>query len=511
METHRLNRHVVIIGSGVGGLATAGLLAKQGYSVEVFEKNEQLGGRLSVLKKDGFTFDMGPSWYLMPDIFEQFFGLMGEKVEDYLDLRHLSPSYRIFFKDDGAVRDFFPDVEKNRPTFEAMEPGSAQKLDAYLLKAKRSYEVSKQWFLYKNYDSITDFFTWRGMIEGSRLPVIRSMHSYVSGQFVSEQVQKVLEYQLVFLGTSPYQAPALYSLMNHIDFNVGVFYPMGGMGELTSALVRMAEKHGVTFHLNVPVHEIVVEQGRAVGVRLGDGRIVEADVVVSNADIAFTEQFLLAEAHRDHSKEYWDSRTMSPSAYLLYLGVKGKIPQLLHHNLIFCKDWKQNFAEIFDEATWPNDPSIYVSMTSVTDPTVAPPDHENIVVLVPIAPDLRYTPADLARYQEKTLATIAEVMKIEDFQERIVSKTTFCVKDFAERYNSFKGSALGLAHTLRQTAVFRPNNISKKVKGLYYVGANTNPGIGVPMCLISAELVLKRLEGIKTDTPMPPSPTTQTR
>ena len=503
-------KKVCIIGGGIGGLATAGLLAKRGYQVQLFEKNEQLGGRMSVLKKDGFTFDMGPSWYLMPDIFEHFFALLGERVEDYLDLKKLAPSYRIFFKNDASQADFYADVEKNKPTFEAMEQGSATVLDRYLEKARRSYEISKQWFLYRNYDSVLDFLDKRVAVEGMRLPILRSLHSYVASQFLSEKVRKVLEYQLVFLGTSPYRAPALYSLMNHIDFNVGVFYPMGGMGELTRVVAELAQKNGAELHTNTPVQEILVNEGKATGVRLEDGRVISADIVISNADLAFTEQHLLPKESRDHSDGYWDSRVMSPSALLLYLGVKGKIPHLLHHNLLFCEDWKLNFKEIFDDPRWPTDPSIYVSMTSATDPLVAPADHENIVVLVPIAPNLAYTEAELDAYEKSILQTIATSMKIEDFEERIVSKTRFCVKDFASRYNSYKGSALGLAHTLPQTAAFRPNNVSKNVEGLYAVGANVNPGIGVPMCLISAELVYKRIEGI-TDVEALPAPVESVR
>lgn len=490
-------QRVTIIGSGVGGLATACIFAQAGHQVQLFEKNEQFGGRMSVLRRDGFTFDMGPSWYLMPDIFEHFFSLLGERVEDHLTLKHLLPSYRVFFKDEGLIKDVSPDFTALNALFEEQEPGSTVKFTKYLARAKRSYEVSKEWFLYRNYDSILDFFSWRVAVEGSRLPVLRSMHSYVSSVFSSERLQKLLEYQLVFLGTSPYQAPALYSLINHINFHQGVFYPMGGMGEVTKELVRMAEARGAQLRANVGVHEIVVEQERAVGVRLEDGSFVETDVVISNVDPAATERFLLLHAeHRDHTERYWNNRVLSPSALLMYLGIKGQLPQLLHHNLIFCKDWNENFAQIFDRPEWPSDPLIYVSMTSATDPSVAPDDHENLVVLVPIAPGLSYTSEEQEAYEEKILATIAKEINAPDLAERIVSRTSFCVKDFADRYNSMKGTALGLAHTIGQTALFRPSNVSKKVKGLYYVGASTNPGIGVPMCLISAELVYKRVCGI---------------
>lgn len=495
-------KSVIIIGSGIGGLATACLLAKQGYAVQVFEKNEQFGGRASIFEAEGFRFDMGPSWYLMPDIFEHFYELMGERVEDHLDLVRLGPSYRIFFKDEGKRIDIYSDLERDRSTLESLEAGSSEQLKAYLAKAEEAYEISKRSFMYKNYDTLRDLFTWEAVKNGRRLSVFSNMHTYIRRFFKSEALQKILEYQLVFLGSSPYATPALYSIMNHIDFKMGVYYPKKGIYEIVESLVRLAKKHGVKLEANRPIEKILVDNGQAVGVRLANGQEVRADIIVSNADIHHTDTHLLPEASQQYSEGYWKKRVLAPSALILYLGVKGRIPSLTHHNLLFSKDWKKNFAEIFDTPCWPTDPSIYVCAPSVTDSTVAPPDHENLFVLVPIASGLQYTEEQLKQKTEKILDTLSECMNIPELRARIVYQASFCVKDFTERYNSFQGTALGLAHTLKQTATFRPNNINPKVKNLYYVGANTNPGIGMPICLISAELVVKRLMGDKSGAPL---------
>ncbi len=494
---------VAIIGAGIGGLATACLLAQDGHAVDVYEKNEQTGGRACVLEADGFRFDMGPSWYLMPDVFEHFFALLGERIEDHLKLTRLSPSYRIFFKGEARPVDLFGERERDRALFDSFEPAAGQALDRYLLRAGTVYETSRQWFLYRNYDSLFDFLDRRSVLSGAKLGIFSSMGAHVNRFFNDERLRKIIEYPLVFLGGSPDNTPALYQLMSHLDFSQGVFYPQGGISEIIRALERLAVARGVRIHLNCGVHQIQTEQERATGLLLEDGRTVSADLVISNADYAFTERVLLRPKDRSYSERYWESRVMAPSAFILYLGVKGRIPTLVHHNLIFSEDWKVHFREIFDDPRWPSDPSLYVCAPSVTDPTVAPPDHENLFVLVPMAAGIQYSEADLHWYREKILHVLSEVFSVPDLADRLVFERTFCVRDFEERYNSFKGSALGFAHTLRQTAVFRPNNVSKKVKGLYYVGAGTNPGIGMPICLVSAELVYKRINGIRDPQPLP--------
>ncbi len=503
-----MKQSVVIIGSGFGGLGSACLLAKSGYDVTVVEKNEACGGRASVFSKDGYTFDMGPSWYLMPDVFEQFFRLMGERVEDHLDLKKLSPSYRIFFKDvekngiSPLVVDLTSDLEKDIPTFEQLEPGSGQQLRDYLASAAYQYTIAKDRFMYKNYDSILDFLNRDTMIEGRKLSVFQSMDRYVRRYFHSDEIQKIMQYTLVFLGSSPFNTPALYNIMSHIDFNMGVFYPMGGIYKIIEALVAIASKHGVTFRTNAPVAKILLENNHAIGVELESGEKILADIVISNADIHHTETALLPPEAREHSDAYWKKRVLAPSAFIMYLGIDGRIPELTHHNLLFSKDWKKNFGEIFDDPKWPTDPSMYVCAPSVTDPSVAPVDKENLFVLVPIASGLDYSDQDLETYGDQVLTTLEREMKIPNLRQRVEFKQFFCAKDFVSRYNSYQGTALGLAHTLMQTALFRPNNISKKVDNLYYVGANTNPGIGMPVCLISAELVWKRLMKDKTSGPI---------
>lgn len=497
-----MNKRVVIIGAGIGGLGTAGLFAKKGYDVTVLEKNEHAGGRANIFEAEGFRFDMGPSWYLAPDLFEHYFRLLGERVEDHLDLVRLTPSYRIFFQGDPETLEIHSDIEKDGRTFDAIEPGSSEKLTKYLAQSEYQYEVATQHFMYKNYDTVFDFFNKRVMTEGQKLSVFSKMHNFVTRFFKTRKLQQVMEYTMVFLGTSPYEAPAIYNLMSHMDFNQGVFYPQGGFYELIKALVRVAEKNGAKVRTNASVAEILIKNGKASGVRLENGEVIDADIVISNADYQFTETRLLPESSQTYKKKYWDKKVLAPSAFILYLGVKEKMPQLIHHNLLFSDDWRKNFDEIYKDPKLPNEPSLYVCAPSVTDPNVAPEGKENLFVLVPIASGLEITEERKQEYADHVLERMEREMRLEGLREKIEYMRIYTVEDFLKDYNSFKGTALGLAHTIWQTAIFRPNNRSKKVSNLFYVGAGTNPGIGTQICLISAELVYKRVHGIKTAEPL---------
>ncbi len=493
-----MDQKLIVIGGGIGGLAFAALAGKIGYDVTVLEKNDKLGGVANQFEAEGFTFDMGPSWYLMPDVFQNYFELLGEKVEDYLDLTQLDPSYRIFFQGKDRSLDFYSDLERDLPTFEMLEPGSGPKLKEYLEKSKYQYEIALGGFMYKNYDTVFDFLNKQVATEGRELEVFAKMSDYVAKYFSTDEVQKVMQYTLVFLGSSPYNTPALYNIMSHIDFNMGVFYPQGGIHQIPLALRKIGEKNGVKYRTNVNVKQINTKRGPKVkGVALDSGEELEADIIVSNAPIHHTET-LLPKPYRDHSQRYWDKRTLSPSALIMYLGVKGKIDSLTHHNLLFSPDWKKNFGEIFDTPQWPSEPSLYICAPSKTDPNVAPSGDENLFVLVPIPPRMETSDEELEKQSNRMLDIIAKEMCIPDLRERILYKRVFSAKDFTTHYNKLGGTALGLAHTIQQTAIMRPNNQSKKVKNLLYVGADTNPGIGMPIQLISAELALKRLIGDKS-------------
>ena len=495
-------KKVIVIGSGIGGLATACMLAKKGYKVTLLEKNSKVGGRANIYSEDGYTFDMGPSWYMMPDIFKHFFDILGEDIDEYLKLERLAPSYRIFLNSDKTHYDFYSDLEKTIGVFESIEPGSGEVLREYMKITKYQYEIARKEFMFKNYDSIFDFITKRVMIEGRKLPLFSSVEKIINGKFKSEILRKVMQYQTVLLGTAPSDAPGIYSMMNYIDFVEGVWYPEGGIYRVVETLEKIALKYGVKIKTDSPVEKIRVEKGGVRGVTLSGGLEIDADIVVSNADVVHTDEKLLDKQYRTKTKRYWNKKRMAPSGFIMYLGVDGEIPSLKHHNLLFSKEWKENFTQIFDKPEWPTDPSLYICAPSKTDKTVAPKGKENLFVLVPVAAGLEHTDEFLEKYSQFIIDEIQDKMDIPNFKNRIEYKKIYAVNDFIKDYNAFKGSALGFAHTLGQSAIFRPNNINKKVKNLYYVGAGTNPGIGMPICLISAELVYKRIQNISDPSPI---------
>lgn len=498
-----MSQRVIIIGAGIGGLATANLLAKAGYHVSVYEKNDQPGGRTGMIERDGFRFDSGPSWYLMPDVFDHYFSLFGRSVTDELDLVKLSPAYKVFFEKHDPMT-ITSDSERDAATFEAIEAGAGDKLRDYVAKGDEIYRLSLQHFLYTNFTSVRDFtktdILGRGplMTKLAFTPIDR----YV-GKFVHDKrLRQILEYPMVFLGSSPFSAPAIYSLMSALDFREGVYYPRGGLYTIIERLVDLGNELGVEYHYNSPVKRIVTADKYAKGITLQSGTHIDADIVISNADLHFTETKLLDKSDRSYPLKYWNKKEAGPSALLMYLGVKGTLPTLEHHNLFFVDDWKTNFDDIFVNKKLPTPASIYVCKPSQTDTTVAPKGHENVFVLVPLPPGVDITAKQLDKVADRYLTQIQDTMGIPDLKKRIVSKQLFGPNDFMTKYYAWQGTALGPSHILRQSAMFRTSNKSKKVENLYYVGGSTTPGIGLPMCLIGAELVYKRLAGDKRGGPI---------
>jgi len=497
-----MSKRVIIIGAGIGGLATANLLAKAGYTVDIFEKEATPGGRAGQLVKDGFTFDTGPSWYLMPDVFAHYYELLNEDVAALLDLERLSPGYKVFFESKPPIT-ITSNLDSDIVTFESIEPGAGQALESYVKRSETIYRLSLRHFLYSNFVSIGDFLK-RDVIRNS-LTMIRmaftSIDQYV-GRYVRDQrLQQILEYPMVFLGTSPFKAPAIYSLMSALDFKEGVFYPKGGIYTIIESLVTIGKKNGVTYHFNASVEKIVTTDAIAKGIQLHSGETQLADIVISNADLHFTETKLLDPAHRTYPDSYWKNKEASPSALLLYLGIKGEIPEFEHHNLLFVDGWKDNFDAIYNTRTAPEQASIYICKPSQSDPSVAPAGHENVFVLVPLPAGVSLNNEQTDMLTNQYLDQIKAMTGV-DLASRTVTKSTFGPDDFATKYYSWQSSMLGQSHKLTQSAFFRTPNVSKKVKNLYYVGGNTTPGIGLPMCLIGAELIYKRLSGDKHGGPV---------
>ncbi len=482
-----------VIGAGYSGLAVGSLLKKQGWDVTIIEKNPEIGGRARLWEEKGYSFDMGPSWYLMPEVFERYFELLGTKRENYFSLKKLDPHYKVYFENQNAET-ITADLEKTKALFESFEPGGGKQLGRFLDAAKYKYDTAMNEFVYKSYKSLFDFFNWKVLTEGLKLDIFSSLDKNISKYFKDERAKKILEYTMVFLGTSPKDAPALYTIMSHVDLNLGVYFPDGGLNGVAMGMAKLFQEMGGKILLNTDVTHIQVMDSKAYAVVIRDGEI-PTDLVINSGDYRWGETQLLQPDFQTYKEGYWKKRVVAPSMFILYLGVKGLIEELEHHNLYFPEKWNDHFDKIFNNYAWPENPCFYLSAITKTDPKMAPKNSENLFLLVPIAPGLSDPKDFRERYAEKMIAHVEEKIG-HKFRDRIEVMRVFGPSDFSEDYHAYQGTALGISHTLFQTAVFRPRTRSKKVRNLFYTGQYTHPGVGVAMALISAELVAKDIERI---------------
>jgi phytoene desaturase len=483
-------KKVIVIGAGFSGLSTATELADKGYEVMIVEKNEQAGGRARVFKEQGFTFDMGPSWYWMPDIFDNYFARFGKKTSDYYTLKRLDPSYSVILSDEEVV-DMPADYDALRKLFESIEPGAANALDRFLEQAAYKYKVGIQEFVWKPSVKIIEFLSLRILVDALRMDVFSSFYSHVRKFFKSDTLLKLMEFPILFLGAISQNTPAMYSLMNYAEIKLGTWYPMGGMHLIVKGMVDLALSKGVQIEYLAEVNGFAIEGGKVKGVKTSKG-VFEADAVVASADYHHVET-LLGEAHRNYDEAYWDKRVMAPSSLLFYLGINKRLPRLKHHNLFFDRDFSIHSHEIYTDPSWPSDPLFYASAPSVTDPSVAPEGCENLFLLIPVAPNLEDTEAVREQYFEQLMDRLEQYCGV-SIRDAIVYKRSYAHQDFIGDYHAFKGNAYGLANTLMQTAILKPSLKNRHLSNMFYTGQLTVPGPGVPPSLISGIVVAKEVD-----------------
>ncbi len=487
-----------MIGAGFAGLSAASSLAQAGYAVTCLEKNEVAGGRARVFSAQGFTFDMGPSWYWMPDVFEHYFQKFGKKVSDYYDLVRLDPSYQVLFGE-GDVLPIPAQMAELEAMFEELEPGVALQLRKFLKQAAYKYEVGINQLVYKPSRSVTEFANVKLMVDVLRLDVFQSMSKHVRKYFRHPKLIQLMEFPVLFLGALPENTPALYSLMNYADLSLGTWYPKGGMHKIVEGMVKLAQELGVEMKLGEEVTRLEFE-GESISKVITSKGEYAADVVIGGADYHHFETKLLPPALQSYTEKYWQSRVMAPSSLIFYLGVNKKLTGLLHHNLFFDEDFGPHGQEIYTNPAWPKRPLFYVSMPSKTDDTVAPEGMENLFVLIPVAPDLE-DKAETRDYYYHLVMERLERLTGQDVRSHVVYNRSYAHRDFIADYHAFKGNAYGLANTLTQTAILKPSLKSKKVKNLFYTGQLTVPGPGVPPSLISGQVVAA--EVVKEFAPRP--------
>ena len=475
----------MIIGAGFSGLAAAAVLAKEGYRVRILEKTEMAGGRARMFRKEGFTFDMGPSWYWMPDVFDKFFALFGKRTEDYYQLKRLDPSYKFYFGKKDAV-EIPASIEQIGDIFEKTEKGSHAKLVQFLKEAGYKYRVSMDEFVYKPGLSALEFFHPKLLLSALKLTLFRSFDAHLKSYFRSARLRQMLEFPILFLGGTAKNTPALYSLMNYGDMVLGTWYPMGGMYKVVEGMVSLCESLGVEIIYNSPVESVVVKEGKVTGVVV-DGAFSGTDILLATADYHHVEQQLLPGASRQYADDYWNSRVLSPSSLIFYLGIDRKLEGLEHHTLFFDEDLNAHSDSIYENPAWPEKPSLYFSCTSVTDPSVAPEGMENLFVLIPVAAGLEDTEEMREKYYQLVLERFLKITG-QDIRDHVIFKRSYAQRDFESDYNAYKGNAYGLANTLWQTAFLKPKMKSRKVRNLFYAGQLTAPGPGVPPALISGQI-----------------------
>lgn len=483
-----MKKNIAIIGSGFSSLAAACYLAKAGNQVTIYEKNTTIGGRARQLKKNGFTFDIGPTWYWMPDVFERFFNDFEKKPSDYYDLIKLSPAYQVYFdvNDYVTIGDNLEDIKH---AFETIEPGSSTKLESFIKEAKENYDIAIKELVYRPGESILELITVETAKKANQF--FSTISKDVRKKFKNDKLIKILEFPVLFLGAKPSKTPSFYSFMNYADFGLGTFHPKNGMYSVILAMESLAKELGVKIHTNANVEKIEVENNKASAL-IVNGNIVYSDIILSGADYHHSES-LLDEKYRAYSEKYWDKKTFAPSSLLFYVGFDKKIKNIEHHSLFFDTDFDIHAKDIYDNPKWPEEPLFYASFPSKTDKNSAPEGMEAGIFLIPLAPGLEDTPKLREIYFEKIITRLEKLTQ-QEIKSNLLFKESFCVNDFSKEYNSYKGNAYGMANTLLQTAFLRPKLKSKKVKNLYFTGQLTVPGPGVPPALISGKLVAQLIE-----------------
>lgn len=478
-----MKKKITIIGSGFSALAASCYLAQSGHDVTVFEKNDSIGGRARQLKSDGFTFDMGPSWYWMPDVFDRFFADFGKTTTDYYELVKLSPAYRVYYGVDDfiAIADNLPEIEA---TFEKIEKGSGKILHDFMMEAQSNYNIAIKDLVYRPGVSPLELVTVETAKKVGQF--FSNISKDIHKKFKNEQLIQILEFPVLFLGAKPSDTPSFYSFMNYADFGLGTWHPKTGMFDVVRAMENLARELGVKFQVKASIDKIVVENKKAKAVVV-NGKRIDSDIVLSGADYHHTETLLDLE-HRAYSEKYWESRVFAPSSLLFYVGFDKKVENISHHALFFDVDFQQHAKDIYDEPRWPKEPLFYANFPSLTDKSAAPEGMESGFFLVPLAPGITDTEALREEYFDKII-TRFETLTQQSVRNNIIFKRSFCKNDFVTEYNSYKGNAYGMANTLFQTAFLRPKLKSKKVENLFFTGQLTVPGPGVPPALISGKLV----------------------
>ncbi len=483
-----MRKTIQIIGSGFSSLAAACYLAQQGNTVTVYEKNSTIGGRARQFKEDGFTFDMGPSWYWMPDVFERFFQDFNKKPSDYYELIKLNPAYRVYFGMDDFIS-IYDNLEEIKYTFETIEKGSGQKLQNFIDQAKSNYDIAIKDLVYRPGISPLELITKETALKLNQF--FKNVSTDIRKNFKNERLIQILEFPVLFLGAKPTKTPSFYNFMNYADFGLGTWHPKTGMFDVIRGIEKLALELGVTIKTNSAIDKIIVENKTAKGIVI-NGEILKADIVLSGADYHHSET-LLEREHRMYSEKYWQSRVFAPSSLLFFVGFNKKIENISHHALFFDVDFNQHAADIYDNPKWPSAPLFYANFPSKTDATAAPDGMESGFFLIPLAPGIEDNETLREEYFEKIITRFEELTK-QKIKNSIIFKRSFCKNDFVADYNAYKGNAYGMANTLLQTAFLRPKLKSKKVKNLYFTGQLTVPGPGVPPALISGKLAAELIQ-----------------